>query len=117
MALICLLLLLAFHATGVNAQGNKVTLKCNDMPLPTALQQVEQQSGYYKINYNYGDLSQQKATADIRNAEALDAVRQLLKGLPYGATAKGKFIQINREWTARWLGSRWQRGIGPLARC
>ena len=97
MALICLLLLLAFHATGVNAQGNKVTLKCNDMPLPTALQQVEQQSGYYKINYNYGDLSQQKATADIRNAEALDAVRQLLKGLPYGATAKGKFIQINRE--------------------
>ncbi len=97
MALICLLLLLVFHATGVNAQGNKVTLKCNDMPLPTALQQVEQQSGYYKINYNYGDLSKQKATADIRNAEALDAVRQLLKGLPYGATAKGKFIQINRE--------------------
>ena len=95
-ALVGLLLLLLLHATGASAQGNKVTLKCNDMALPSALQQVEQQSGYYKMNYNYGDLSKHKTTADIRDAEALDAVRQLLKGLPYEATAKGKFIQINR---------------------
>ncbi|MCR5132254.1 MAG: SusC/RagA family TonB-linked outer membrane protein [Prevotella sp.] len=97
MALICFLLLFMLHATEASAQGNKVTLKCNDMALPTALQRVEQESGYYKINYNYGDLSQHKVTANIKDAEALDAVRQLLKGLPYGATAKGKFIQINRE--------------------
>ena len=97
MALTTLLLMLFLHAGSLSAQGNKVTLKCNGTALPTALQQVEQQSGYYKINFNYGDLSQYKATADVRDAEALEAVRQLLGSLPYEATAKGKFIQINRN--------------------
>ena len=97
MALTALLLLLLLHAAGASAQGNKVTLKCSDMPLPTALQKVEQQSGYYKINYNYGDLSEHKTTADIKDADAVDAVRQLLRGLPYSVSAKDKFIQINRN--------------------
>ena len=48
-ALLCLLIL----PLAVLAQGQKVTLKVSQTPLPNAFRQVEQQSGYYKINYPY----------------------------------------------------------------
>lgn len=41
---------------GAYAQGNKVSLKCSNMALTSALLEVEKQSGYYKINYNSGGI-------------------------------------------------------------
>ena len=51
MALLCLMML----PLALLAQGQRVTIKVNQTPLPTALRQVEQQSGYYKINYDKDD--------------------------------------------------------------
>ena len=98
LAFVCLCLLSLCPAT-MGAQGNKVTLKCSDTPLPTALSQVERLSSYYKINYNYSDLSQYKVTADIKDATAPDAVQHLLRGLPFTSTVTEKFIQINKTKT------------------
>ena len=54
---VCFCLALLFMSISAHAQnkGKKVTLSCNNMPLPTALREVEQQSGYYKINFNQDD--------------------------------------------------------------
>ena len=57
---IALSLLLLLFATFVQAQGNKVSLTVTKESLPTALNQVERQSGYYKINYDYNQLSPYK---------------------------------------------------------
>lgn len=94
--LLCVCISLFMQATVAMAQGKKVTLHCSGMPLPAALNKVEQQSGYYKINYNYNDVSSHKVTADIKEKDAPEAVRLLLSGLPFQTTVKGKFIQINR---------------------
>jgi hypothetical protein len=50
------------------AQGNNVTVDCNDMALTSALSKVESQCAYYKINYNYDDLSKVKVTATIKSS-------------------------------------------------
>ena len=80
---------------GMYAQGNKVSLNCSTMPLTSALLQVEKQSGYYKINYNSSELATYKVTASIKGQTTLEAVKQLLSGLPFATSVNGKFIQIN----------------------
>lgn len=90
--LVCLMLFVR-TASGF-AQGNSVSLKCDDMPLPAALSQVERQSGHYKINYNYGELTRHKVTADVREKTAPEAVRLLIAGLPLTSTVSGKYIQV-----------------------
>ena len=92
-ALLCLLIL----PLAVLAQGQKVTLKVNQTPLPNAFRQVEQQSGYYKINYPYEAVKDYKVTADVTNATAPDAVKALIKGLPLTSTVEGRFIQVSKR--------------------
>lgn len=41
-------ILFALTAVTAFAQGNKITLTVNKVSLPSALNQVERQSGYYK---------------------------------------------------------------------
>ncbi len=93
--LICAMFLLSVVEAG--AQGNKVSLTCNDTPLPSALSQVERQSGYYKLNYNYDELSRHKVTVSITEQTAPEAVGRLLRGLPFGYTVNGKFINVSRN--------------------
>lgn len=92
----CLYLLFLMWVATTQAQGNKVSLVCKDKPLPTALSEVERQSDYYKINYSYNELNRHKVTATIRRATAPEAVKELLSGLPYTFTIRGKFIHINK---------------------
>lgn len=82
--------------TTAMAQQKKslVTLVCNNTPLPTALAKVEQQSGYYKINYDYAQVAKYKVTASIKRQDAVKAVNTLLDGLPLKAEADGRFIHI-----------------------
>lgn len=89
-------LLLACDAAVAQQKGKLVSLSVNKMELPSALSRIERQSGYYKINYGYDELSRYKVSAVIRNSTAPDAVNQLLTGLPYAATVEGKYIQIKR---------------------
>lgn len=95
-ALLCLLTILA-PARLLAQQGKNVNLKCSNMPLPTALYKVEQQSDYYKMNFNADDMKTYSVTADIKDAKAPAAVEQLLKGLPFASQVKGRIIQINRK--------------------
>ena len=78
-------------------KGKDITLKCRDMQLTEALRQVERQSGYYKINYNYDELSKHKVTANIVKKPAPVAVDMLLNGLPFQAEVKDRFINITKE--------------------
>ena len=101
----CLLFLLLLDAVTMAAQGNQVSFSCREMALPTALQRVEEQSGYYKINYVYNDIKSYKVTTTIKKASAPHAVEQLLSGLPFSSSVDGKYININRS-TQRPKGKR-----------
>ncbi len=92
-ALLCLLIL----PLAVLAQGQRVTIKVNQTPLSTALRQVEQQSGYYKINYPSEAVKDYKVTADVKNVTAPEAVKTLIKGLPLTSSVDGRFIQITKS--------------------
>ena len=96
-ALLCLLTILAPARLLAQQQGKNVNLKCSNMPLPTALYKVEQQSDYYKMNFNADDMKTYSVTADIKDAKAPAAVEQLLKRLPFASQVKGRIIQINRK--------------------
>lgn len=87
-------LLLPLSAT---AQGHKITLSLKKVALTSALRQVEEQSGYYKMNYVQEDVRYFSVSAELKEADAIDAVRQLLHGLPLKSTVNGRFIQITRD--------------------
>ncbi len=76
------------------AQGNKVTLTVNKVALPSALYQVERQSGYYKINYDVNQLNKYSVSAEIKNKGALEAVNILLSQLPFSAKIDGRYIVV-----------------------
>lgn len=78
------------------AQGNKVTINVQQQALTAALRQVEQQSGYYKVNYPYEAVKDYKVTASVKNVAAHDAVRALIKGLPLASHVDGRFIYIKK---------------------
>lgn len=109
-ASLSIILLLLFYATGIRAQGKNVSMSCNNMTLTSALTEVERQSGYYKINYNYDDLSKIKVSTVIKSSSAPEAVKKLLAGLPYISTVKGKFIQINYSSSPKARSERQVRG-------
>ena len=96
---IAMSLLLFLVAAFAEAQGNKISLTVTKEPLSSALNQVERQSGYFKINYDYSQLSQYKVTAVLKNATALEAVRTLIKKLPVYAQQDGRYIQVRKNQT------------------
>ena len=79
------------------AQGNKINLTANKVALPSALNQVERQSGYYKINYDYNQVNKYRVTAEIKNKSAIEAVNLLLAKLPFAAKVDGRYIQIKTQ--------------------
>ena len=94
---LCLLL----TSLSASAQGQKITLSLKKVALPTALRQVEQQSGYYKINYARDEVKDYQVSADIREVTAIDAVHKLLAGLPLNVSVNDQFIQISRNKNGR----------------
>lgn len=95
--LVVVLSLVASVAYATGDKGKDITLKCHDMQLTEALRQVERQSDYYKINYNYDELSKHKVTSNIVKKPAPVAVDMLLNGLPFQAEVKDRFINITKE--------------------
>lgn len=96
----CLSLLLSLWVCAASAQGNKVSFTYKGKPLTSALTEVERQNGYYKINYNFSELSRYNVTASAKAVTAPQAVGKLLAGLPYTYNVKGRFIQIQKGRTA-----------------
>ena len=104
------LVLLLMLPVSVFSQGKKVTLKLNEVALPTALRQVEQQSGYYKINYPYDEMRRYTVSVYVKNATAPHAVNALLKGLPFTAAVDGQFILITRSQASQQTSKNQVRG-------
>lgn len=90
------LLLLCLGTMLSMAQGKKVKLDCDNMPLSQALYEVEQQSGYYKVNFNMGDLNDITVTCHVSGVEAPAAVDRLLEQVPFTAEVRGQFIYIRK---------------------
>ena len=97
LVLLCLLTVMFPTRLLAQQQGKNVNLKCSNMPLATALYKVEQQSGYYKMNFNSDDLKAYNVTAVIKEAKSPAAVELLLKGLPFASQVKGRIIYVNRH--------------------
>ena len=90
--LTCALLLV--FSTAWAQQKNLVTLVCNHIPLPSALATVEQQSGYYKINYSYDQLVKYKVSVNIQKQDVPHAVQTLLSKTPFKAEVTGRYIHV-----------------------
>ena len=71
----CMCFLLPVSAQ--TGQGNRITYKCSNEKLQRALMTVERQSGYYRLQYAMEDVAPYSVTANIKNATAEDAVKQL----------------------------------------
>lgn len=89
-----LLCVLGCQSLSILAQGKKVTMTVKQMSLPAALNQVERLSNYYLINYDSKQLSKYYVNVNIKDKSALDAVKALLKGLPYNVTENGRYLII-----------------------
>lgn len=91
----CMLLLCALLTSAtMSAQGNKITLEVADTELPSALRQVERQSGYYKFGYDADKLRAYRVTASIKNQTCKEAVETLVAGLPVSVSVEGKYIRL-----------------------
>lgn len=97
LSLSCLVMM--FFTISANAQnkGKDITLNVNRMNLPKALTEVEKQSGYYKINFNYDEMCQYTVSAVIKNKKAKEAVDILLGRLPFSCSVNGKYITVKKE--------------------
>lgn len=90
--LFCLLVL---SAQGF-AQEKKVSLTCKGMRLSEALIQVERQSEH-KLSFNFDELNQFNVTVNIKKKTVIEAIEDLLRGLPYQTNVNGQFITISRR--------------------
>ncbi len=88
----CMCFLLPVSAQ--TGQGNRITYKCSNEKLQRALMTVERQSGYYRLQYAMEDVAPYSVTANIKNASAEEAVRQLLRNTSLQYEMNGRFIQV-----------------------
>lgn len=92
------LLLLGSVPAGIMAQTpeKRITCKCKNMKLADALHDIERQSGYYRVQFTYGDVDGLTAAANVNGLSAPDAVRLLLSGTHLECSVRGQFIYINK---------------------
>ncbi|MBQ3827396.1 MAG: carboxypeptidase-like regulatory domain-containing protein, partial [Prevotella sp.] len=89
---VCMCFLLPVGAQ--TGKGKTITYKCSNEKLQKALMTVERQSGYYRLQYAMEDVAPYSVTANIKNASAEEAVRQLLRNTNLQYEMNGRFIQV-----------------------
>ena len=89
---VCMCFLLPVGAQ--TGKGKTITYKCSNEKLQKALMTVERQSGYYRLQYAMEDVAPYTVTANIKNASAEEAVRQLLRNTSLQYEMNGRFIQV-----------------------
>ena len=89
---VCMCFLLPVGAQ--TGKGKTITYKCSNEKLQKALMTVERQSGYYRLQYAMEDVAPYSVTANIKNASAEDAVKQLLRNTNLQYEMNGRFIQV-----------------------
>lgn len=82
-------------APGVQAQQQspEISLTVKSQPLTTVLRQLEKSTDY-KFMYSNDDLHNRQVTCTVRTHSIHEAMKALLKGLPFDYSVKGKFVYI-----------------------
>lgn len=90
---VCILLL--FGGLFANAQSltKRISIDCNQEPLPSVLKKIEKSSGF-KILFTYDEVQRYKITASIKNQPVRSALETVLQGTPCKYTVNEKFISI-----------------------
>lgn len=95
-ALISIFMFSALPAIAQSAteHGKTITIKCEGKPLNTALDEVERQSGYYRIQYVMDDVAPFTVSVSLNGVTAEAAVRAMLKGTPLKFNVDGRYIHV-----------------------
>lgn len=96
-----IILILWCMALAGSAQNpdKKISYECRNEKLGTALQQIERLSGYYRIQFAYGDVDAHRVTASIKQQTVPEAVKTLLAGRNLQFTVNKQFIRIKPSTT------------------
>lgn len=96
MTLLCTMMFggLPSAAQNTAAQGNNITVRYDKKSLQTLLDEVERQSGYYRVQYVVDDVAPYTISGNIDGLSAADAVRRLLSGTPLKMEVNGHFIHV-----------------------
>lgn len=96
MTLLCTMMFggLPSAAQNTAAQGNNITVRYDKKSLQTLLDEVERQSGYYRMQYVVDDVAPYTISGNIDGLSAADAVRRLLSGTPLKMEVNGHFIHV-----------------------
>lgn len=76
------------------AKGKAITISFEGKKLNAALDEVERQSGYYRIQYVMNDVAAYTVKATLSNATVETAVRTLLAATPLKYNIDGRFIHV-----------------------
>lgn len=93
--LLALLMLCTSSALWAQSAGRSVTISFTNEPASSALSKVEKMSGRI-IQFNYQDVDF-RVTLSVKNQEAIEVVRQIIKGHPLIVEDKGKSLVISRN--------------------
>lgn len=81
-------------AQGTAREGKTITIKYEGKPLNVALDEVERQSGYYRVQYVMDDVAPFTATVSLSSVTTEAAVQALLKGTPLRYNIDGRYIHV-----------------------
>ena len=76
------------------AKGN-ITLSLQNEPMAAALRKVQQKSDY-KVSFVVEDVKPYTVTAEVKNASAVNAVKQIIGTKPFACSVNGKFITVKK---------------------
>jgi len=96
-SLLLLCVFLCFSSAAIAQSLDKqITVVSQNEALPNVLKKVEKASGF-RIMFTYDEVQQYNVSASVVNQTVNNAMRQILKGLPFKFTVKGKFIYVTKE--------------------
>ncbi len=89
-----MLLLFCLTVLPTLAQADKVTISCQDEPLPTALRRLGKMTGM-KVMFTYEDVERYRVTGEVKNAPFEAALQMMLSEKPFNYEVDGKLVTIN----------------------
>ena len=92
------------------AQSNKVTISCQDEPLPKALRRLEKVSNH-KIMFTYEDVERYRVTGQVTDASFESALQMMLAEKPLNYKIDGNLVTINFEKQYTKTGTREISGV------
>jgi len=92
--LVILALWMALPIEAQNAKGG-ITMSLTNEPLASALRIVQQKSDY-KVSFVVEDVKSYTTTVHLKNASAVNAVKQILQSRPFTYSVNGKFITVKK---------------------